>query len=354
LRLDLLRGLCLLKMIFNHLPQTPVHAAQRWIGYVSAAEGFFFISGVVVGIVYGRRARTQGRSAARNKLLERALGLYLANLALVLLFLALEVSGWLQEGHFARLWTGGRFQWPLLFQLNQPYLLHVLTRYVVFLLLAPLALSWLRDGHTRRLLVAIGGLYLLGQGLGPNPHLPWLEASGWQAFPVLVWQLLFFGGMVCGFHRHELSRWWQRWGGDRLGWMALAASAAFALVKVGQEFGQLSLPPGFAAHWFDRTDLPIGRLVNLAVFFAAAYWVTDRCWRPLVRATGALLLPLGQASLYVFLVHILFVAAANAVLPHLAFDPRALPAALLAFETVLILSVWAMARYRVLFGFIPT
>src|SRR5947209_1151934 len=44
--------------------------------FVSAAEGFVFIAGAVVGIVHGDIARTRGPRAAAAKLLHRAWLLY--------------------------------------------------------------------------------------------------------------------------------------------------------------------------------------------------------------------------------------------------------------------------------------
>ncbi|MDP9371380.1 MAG: OpgC domain-containing protein, partial [Chloroflexota bacterium] len=62
LRLDLLRGFAVFAMAVDHL------GGPSWLYaltggnrfFVSAAEGFVFISGVVAGIVYGARARRDG------------------------------------------------------------------------------------------------------------------------------------------------------------------------------------------------------------------------------------------------------------------------------------------------------
>ena len=59
-RLDLLRGFCLLKMVLSHLWPQPVDL-QIAFGFVSAAEGFFLISGATTGIVFGRRAESRPR-----------------------------------------------------------------------------------------------------------------------------------------------------------------------------------------------------------------------------------------------------------------------------------------------------
>jgi hypothetical protein len=49
-RLDMLRGLCLVLMTVDHLPINPLFRfTNQTLGFVSAAEGFVFISGVVSG-----------------------------------------------------------------------------------------------------------------------------------------------------------------------------------------------------------------------------------------------------------------------------------------------------------------
>ncbi len=54
IRLDALRGLVLAWMTINHL-SGPLHAYSfETLGFVSSAEGFVFISGIVAGMVYGR------------------------------------------------------------------------------------------------------------------------------------------------------------------------------------------------------------------------------------------------------------------------------------------------------------
>lgn len=353
LRLDFLRGVCLLKMVFNHLWHTPVHRLQEWIGFVSAAEGFFFISGAVVGIVHGRRAQEQGLGTVSRTLLTRSAHLYLANLALAFFFLALESGGWLHQNAYSRFWGREGLEWAGLFTLNLPYHLHVLPRYVVLLAAAPLALWCLTRGRTGWLIAASAGLYLLSRGMGREPRLPWLEEGGALIFPVLAWQLLFFLGMACGYHRRRLAAFWRRLSPAAWGLLLGVPVAAFVLLARAQDAGWLRLPPGAVEVWFGRTGLGPGRLVNLAVFFAFSFLLVDRFWRPLAAALGPLLLPIGQRSLYVFLVHILVVGLGRAWLPAVAAEALGAPWLLLAVDAALIALIWAMVRRRVLFGFIP-
>src|SRR5438093_13368185 len=78
-RLDLLRGYCVFAMTVDHLD------APTWLYvltggnrfFVSAAEGFLFISGLVMGVVYRPIVERFGLRAAAARALRRALLLYL-------------------------------------------------------------------------------------------------------------------------------------------------------------------------------------------------------------------------------------------------------------------------------------
>lgn len=354
LRLDLLRGVCLVKMVFAHLWITPFHVVNEWTGFVTGAEGFFFISGVVVGIVYGKRIARHGMAPARRALVERSLHLYLANLALVFLFLTLELTDTVHQRLFRAHWPGG-LDWPQVFTFDQPYYLHVLPRYVVFVALAPLALWLLGRGWTGLLLGLGLGLHGWRWWGGPGVHLPFWEGEG-ALFPVLSWQLLFLVGMVLGFHRQRLGGWYRRWLAGGWGGIILGLGfLAFVALRLALIHGVLPPYPEFL-RLIDRQTLGYLRWINLTLAFAFLFWVTDRCWRPLARWTGGLLLPVGQNALYVFLLHIPIVFGAK-----LALGPtlhRLLPAAsqgwwLFVVDCAVMALLWALVRRRFLFQLIP-
>lgn len=351
LRLDLLRGLCLLKMVFDHLWPVPLHAVTYWIGYVTAAEGFFFISGVVVGIVYGRRLRIDGRAPVARALWRRSAHLYLANLGLVFFMVALEHTGVLSLQRFTDLWRDG-FAWWELLRFDQPYFLQVLPRYVCFLAAAPLVLLALERGRWRLVLLASGASWLAHlAGLGP---LPWVESPATE-FPILGWQLLFVVGVVAGHHRLALGGLWHRLRDEPATLPSLfAVATAFALLQVAVVEGLLT-PPARAYHLLlDRSQLGPLRLLDLAVVFALCFHLVDRFWRPLYRATGPLLLTLGQHSLYVFLMHVLVVWlawAARPWLPDVVLDSVGWA---LAVDAALLGLLWWMTRRRVFFALVPS
>src|SRR3954453_317570 len=89
--LDWLRGLMLVLMTVTHLPTWfSAHVGQPF-GFVSAAEGFVFLSAYLVGSVYSHVANTRGYPAMRVALWGRTAKVYAAHVALLLFLLVVLV-----------------------------------------------------------------------------------------------------------------------------------------------------------------------------------------------------------------------------------------------------------------------
>ncbi len=106
LRLDLLRGFAVVVMVVDHV------GGSSWLYlitggnafFVSGAEAFIFISGLVVGMVYGAMALKQGIWVAQKKALERAWTLYRLTVVLTLLFAAFSLYGGLEWAQIPAPW----------------------------------------------------------------------------------------------------------------------------------------------------------------------------------------------------------------------------------------------------------
>src|SRR3954466_3518130 len=95
LRLDLLRGLAMTCVGVN---LSRLSSLLSWFSYqrfwvVTAAEVFVVLSGVVLGMVYGRRLARDGVWAVAKGLCRRAAFLYVAFVAVTLSVLVLSLLG---------------------------------------------------------------------------------------------------------------------------------------------------------------------------------------------------------------------------------------------------------------------
>jgi hypothetical protein len=178
-------------------------------------------------------------------------------------------------------------------------------------------------------------------------------------FPLLSWQLLFVLGLVAGWHRPTLLEAGRR----PLGRSVVVALGAVAVALLLFSWSnpylsntydlRLALLPadtfqGLYDRWFERTRLGPGRVLATVCFLVTAYALLSRFWAPVDRALGWFLLPLGQATFYVFVLHVLFVVAVANV--------RALTDDVwlgTLTHTVVLGLLWLMVRTRFLFKVVP-
>jgi hypothetical protein len=198
-RVDALRGLFLIIMMVDHLPYHPLLGFSRQtFGFVSAAEGFVFLSGMVSAWVYGRILAKQGEAALCRGAWQRARDIYLTHLLLYTVALVGGLmGGWQIASQFANFW-GAWWHGALL--IYQPPLFGILPMYVAFLLLIPLLLQQMARGRALLIWAVSIALWLAAQwGIGSPAHnLPWLELG---AFNFLAWQLLFVAGAYFGYRQ---------------------------------------------------------------------------------------------------------------------------------------------------------
>lgn len=319
LRLDLLRGFAAFAMIVDHVGGQrsllyPLTGGNRF--FVSAAELFVFISGLTVGIVYGGLIVRQGLGAAVLKALRRAWTLYLLTLLLTFTFAAISLV--LVLPWAPRLTPESAPGWALGVVLLQRtyFLADVMLLYAVLLLAAAPLLVALAHGQVRWVLAGSWAVWALWQVAPEQAQIPWAIRDN-TVFNIAAWQVLFVSALAIGFHREAVER--------RLAAVSmplivavtgalLAAAAALALTQ--ERAGGL-LAPG-SAFWeqlHGKADVRPGRLLAFAVFFLFAYGLTTLLWTPLERATGRLLLPLGQDALWAYSLHLYVVAVLAWLLP---------------------------------------
>ena len=211
LRLDTLRGFLLVLITINHFgswsPDSWWITQVTWqpFGYVSAAEGFVFLSGFIFSIVSMRYCATPAELWRRSW--RRAFDIYLHHLVLILglavCFLLFPFyrsvwMGWLSPHHL----TPGTSTVASMLLLHQPPYLDILPMYVLFVLCSPLVLLLFSQGRHGLVLAFSFLLWLLGQQVDLGAELTRAVFPGHCPgyFNILSWQLLYVLGL---------------WGGDR-------------------------------------------------------------------------------------------------------------------------------------------
>jgi hypothetical protein len=86
-----------------------------------------------------------------------------------------------------------------------------------------------------------------------------------------------------------------------------------------------------------------------------AYTAATYLWVPLKRAFGWLMLPLGQAALYSYIVHFFLILLVFNLTPLLSAIPWDYSDSVLTpvLQCAIVLLLWTLVRKRVLFGIIP-
>ena len=162
-------------------------------------------------------------------------------------------------------------------------------------------------------------------------------------FKLPAWQVIFFTGIAVGYHRQAVERF-------ILGLPRHLAAAAFALacaVVVGLYTVQatnleaLQLNSVLYELGFDKPNVPVLRLLVLALLSVAAFGLATLFWRPVRAVTGWLLLPLGQHALTAYSLHLGVVVGTSWLWVRGFIDLHHPPTAS-AFQVAGVLFVWLL------------
>jgi hypothetical protein len=320
--LDALRGLFLVWMTLTHLPTRFADFVNQPLGFVSSAEGFVFMSALLVGRIYILEMR-RDEAGVHLKLFKRSLKIY--GYHLFMLFLAFTVAAaYAVHTHRAALTNLLDFYLAHPFTaivgsvllLYCPPLLDILPMYVIFLVFTPLVLSAaIRFGWKR--VLAASGLVWLGAQFGLRDvaygfveHLTRLRIPLQEtgAFNLFAWQAVWTVGLWLGaelaqstFPLRKLPRW------------TAGVCFVICLFFIGVRFSWLGphLTPQSLGLKLDKWQIGWLRVVNLICFTIVFYFLRRYVIKIVSREP---LLTLGKASLQVFCAHIFFVFVGLALL----------------------------------------
>jgi hypothetical protein len=338
LEIDAVRGLMLVWMVLTHLPTfLPTYTNQPF-GFVSASEGFIFLSALFTGRIYFRIAERDGYPAMGRKLLLRTLRLYGYH-ALLLAFAFLVAVPIAARGNRPQLYNLLDYYFAVgpkqaiseaFLLIYRPPLLDILPMYILFLLLTPLALTISRRVGWSPILAGSATIWFLAH-LGVRKaehdfvnsvlrvHIPMNEMG---SFDLWAWQFLWILGLWLGVRWAQKNLPVQLWARR----MAIPAAIVFAILLPLRYAVGRSVELGVFEPMFDKWHFGVIRLINFAAV-AALLIRFQQILKPL--AVRPLVL-LGQASLQVFCVHLLFTFAGLTLLGNAAMLSAGEQVALLA------------------------
>lgn len=337
LHIDALRGLLLVMMAVNHIPSDLQIVSNHIFGFMSAAEGFVFLSGLISGLVYSRRYYKRGPAEMKDSAARRALGIYamhafslaavLLGLRVIALFSGMPIVGAssVLVDHPIASFVGG------LLLVQQPSLFDILPMYCVFLLITPAIVIACSRGDRKAVVAGSFLLWVLANAFSPqHPLIHGLVNSG--SFNLLAWQLLFVLGCVCGHAWATGQRLWPR---PSAALIALALIAAAGLYCVRHSFLASPIPATWLDWLTNKNNVAPLRLANTLLLYYLVYVIAARfpqllTWRPFAF--------LGQHSMFVFAAHIL---AAYTILAFPQYFAETISGR--AVGTILMLAVMAAA-----------
>ena len=377
--IDGFRGFFLIFMMVVHanefLKTTIGKLNHHYFGWVEDAQGFVFLSGLVVGLVYGGILIRKGQPAMDKAIWRRMKTIYLhqAGLILILAIAAMAATALgLKLGYLAPYANApAAFTLASLGLVTGSAHMGILPMYILFLLFTPFVLRWLRLGYLPAVVTGSLCLWLFAQTGLSDTAVDTMESTlndhGYRLhlgifFNVAGWQLIFFAGLCAGYLKAagELDLGWMHRPGVARAF-AVAACAILLLGLYDRVVFDFWISHSYSDHVLDVTDRG-----NLSTIYAVAFFLdlfaivwllvagpqsslpgialgarvmtTIFTWKPLVF--------LGQHSLHVFSAHILCVYALE--LYFLNAEPGRLAAniAILLSPLPLFAAAWGHARMQ--------
>jgi hypothetical protein len=317
-RIDLVRGLALLTIFVDHIPDNALSSLTIGaFGLSDAAEVFVFAAGFSAFLAYGRVFERHGLRAGLLAVGRRCWRLFTAHVMLVVSLAALVAAAsalvtdadYIDRFNFSPLFAETDVAVPRLATLSyMPNTMDILPLYIVLIGMFPLLWYAVR---VHPLLALAGSLVLwyatrhFGLNLPDYPERHWF-------FNPFVWQLVFTLGMVSAVGWapvRAVAR-------SNLAFVASLAFVAFALVAAAPwtalaAFEKVRLMP-VEAYWglIDKQSLPLWRVLHfaaLAIVFQRLVPAEGR-WRQ--HPVARLVVVCGQHGLKVFCIGCLLTFAA--------------------------------------------
>jgi len=338
--IDGMRGYFLVFMLINHLVFAGgfwlVEINHRQFAFVEDAQGFVFLSGLLIGMVYARKMVKYGYEAGRDMIWNRALELYKYAMGLVIavLFARMVIP------HAPYIWYNWlgmtSFDDPLRLAaiatfLFQPTFMDILPQYIVYMIFAPFLVKLCIDGKWAYVMAGSLLVWMAGQlGLQQlftapmNEIVKGVDEQGIRvSFNLFGWQLVFYTALVLGAMTAKNRIPWTKIFSPERSWIAKAALIVcvfFVPLRIATAW---NLMPEFVLGKFStmeiRADFGPVYLINFLAVGVGLTWLIiagPKHHNPIVQKIAAgviwvlslkFLQLLGRHSLQVYVWHVAIV-----------------------------------------------
>lgn len=304
--LDLLRGTFLIEIISNHISWSP--SLFTFIGGggrlpASAAEGFFTISGLLVGYLYGPKV-LRGTEKIFKKIWKRAGLLYMLSVLFTFLYTA-WASLEPESAKYSSVYHGN----PVQFIIDTLTLRHTfgwadfLNRYALFMAVAPFVVWLVARGKAWIVVVASISIWLLFRRVD-------------ALSPFSAWQLVFMLGIVLGYYLPHIETWFRSLSKSLqrtiFATTCLTALATYIISIVFFVFLPIihphdtqiiNLGQQIFQQYFDKDHIAPARFAIGILWFAALYMLFRKYEKQVSRYTLGILEVFGRQSLFVYGLH---------------------------------------------------
>jgi hypothetical protein len=311
LAFDLLRGSFLLVIITTHIAWHP--SLYTFIGggsslFASAAEGFFAISGILVGYLYGPKVLKDTKKVF-IKIWKRAGLLWFLATFFTIFFTA---WGFLTPDSQTYLTLYEREGWRFLlntFTLRYSFgWAEFLNRYAMFMLVAPFAVY----------LIAKGRAWIVAA----VSFLVWFFLRETAFFlPFSAWQIIFFYAIILGFYLPHIEAWFKSFKKDTQAKVFRGITMTAFVTYMFSIILMVAAPMTLARNtwvmqfhdwfglFFDKGHMAPARIAFGVLWFVALYMIYRRYEKEISAKTHGVLEVLGRQSLFVYCFHaiILFI-----------------------------------------------
>lgn len=322
--IDAIRGLLLVFMAVNHIPSDLRVVTDHPFGFMSAAEGFVFMAGLMAGYIYTRKWLRGNLCELHAACTSRALSIYCWHVAIYLIVLAGLLAVGFSTGALPGNTPSAVLEHPALsvvsgvLLVQQPTLFDILPMYCVLLVATPWLLRVFSrpKGYAR---LIFGSLALWAAANLFCPQVPFdngLINTG--AFNLAAWQLLYVGGVALGHRwafRQQVFTASPNAQSDHLlvcpSKLVLVGLSTLAIILFSVRHG--FIPSGLSESALkavtNKNNLAPLRLLDTALIIYLGYLLVSRhprffSWRPFAW--------IGRASLTVFSTHVLAAYAIHA------------------------------------------